>query len=69
MHTFVSVVSCTVDCGSETASSSSKQNYYGEGGSHYKNHKRSNYETNLKSASGEFYCTLDMVLDKQHGLM
>ena len=58
-----SVVSCTVDGRSKTSSSSSKENDNGGGGSYYENRKRSNDEANLKNASGEFYCTLDMILD------
>ena len=58
-----SVVSCTVDGQSKTSSSRSRNNYSGEGGdSHNGNHKRSNYEENLRNG-GEFHCTLAMILD------
>jgi len=58
-----SVVSCTVDGRSKASSSNSRENYYGGGGSYNENHKRSNDEANLKNASGEFHCTLEMILD------
>jgi len=52
-----------VDGRSKTSSSSSRENYYEGGGSYNENHKRSNDEANLKNASGEFHCTLEMILD------
>lgn len=60
---FFSVVSCTVDGRSKTSRTSSRENYYGGGDSYKENHKRSNDEANLKNASGEFRCTLEMILD------
>ena len=56
-------VSCTVDGRSKTSRSNSRENYYGGGGSYNENNKRSNYEANLKNASGEFHYTLEMILD------
>lgn len=58
-----SVVSCTVAGRSKTSSSSSRENYYGGGGSYDENHKRSSDEADLKNASGEFQCTLEMIFD------
>ena len=53
----------SVDDQGKTKSSSSKGIPYGLGSSYNENHKLSNDGAYLKNASGEFHCTLEMILD------